>query len=103
VWFCFSFKRRCVWFCFSFKRRCVWFITLDFVSGDIFFPRVLIYPNTFIQGQYVYNIKIFVVKLNLRDVVCGFVFLLRGVVCGFVFLLRGVVCGFVFLLRNLFI
>ena len=30
-------------------------ITLDFVSGDNFFPRVLIYPNTFIQGQYVYN------------------------------------------------
>jgi hypothetical protein len=31
-------------------------ITLDFVSGDNFFPRVLIYPNTFIQGQYVYII-----------------------------------------------
>ena len=31
-------------------------ITLDSVSGDNFFPRVLIYPNTFIQGQYVYNI-----------------------------------------------
>jgi hypothetical protein len=30
-------------------------ITPDFVSGDNFFPRVLIYPNTFIQGQYVYN------------------------------------------------
>jgi hypothetical protein len=23
----------------------------------IFFPRVLIYTNTFIQGQYVYNIN----------------------------------------------
>jgi hypothetical protein len=29
-------------------------ITRDFVLGDNFFPRVLIYPNTFIQGQYVY-------------------------------------------------
>ena len=29
-------------------------ITLDFVSGDNFPPRVLIYPNTFIQGQYIY-------------------------------------------------
>ena len=28
---------------------------LRLVSGDNFFPRVLIYPNTFIQGQYVYN------------------------------------------------
>ena len=26
---------------------------LRLVSGDNFFPRVLIYPNTFIQGQYV--------------------------------------------------
>jgi hypothetical protein len=34
---------------------CKKFITLDFASGDIFFPRVLIYPNIFIQGQYVYN------------------------------------------------
>jgi hypothetical protein len=34
---------------------CEKIIILDFVSGDIFFPRVLIYPNTFIQGQYVYN------------------------------------------------
>jgi hypothetical protein len=31
-------------------------IALDFVSGDNFFRRVLIYPNTFIQEQYVYNI-----------------------------------------------
>jgi hypothetical protein len=29
-------------------------ITLDFVSGNNFFPRLFIYPNTFIQGQYVY-------------------------------------------------
>jgi hypothetical protein len=29
-------------------------ITLDFVSGDNFPPRMLIYANTFIQGQYVY-------------------------------------------------
>jgi hypothetical protein len=36
--------------------RC-FLITLDFVSGDIFFPRVLIYPNTFIQGQYVYIVE----------------------------------------------
>jgi hypothetical protein len=35
---------------------CEKIITLDFVSGDNFFPRVLIYPNTFIQGQYVYII-----------------------------------------------
>ena len=26
-------------------------------EGDNFFPPVLIYPNTFIQGQYVYIIK----------------------------------------------
>ena len=30
-------------------------ITRDEVEGDNFFPRVLIYPKTFIQGQYVYN------------------------------------------------
>jgi len=36
---------------------CEKIITLDFVSGDNFFPRVLIYSNTFIQGQYVYNIN----------------------------------------------
>jgi hypothetical protein len=35
---------------------CEQIITLDFVSGDNFPPRVLIYPNTFIQGQYVYII-----------------------------------------------
>ena len=29
-------------------------ITLDFVSADNIFPRVLIYPDTFIQGEYVY-------------------------------------------------
>jgi hypothetical protein len=34
------------------------FFTLDFVSGDNFPPRVLIYPNTFIQGQHVYIISI---------------------------------------------
>jgi hypothetical protein len=33
---------------------CEKIITLDFVSGDNFPPRVLIYPNTFIQGQYIY-------------------------------------------------
>ena len=37
-------------------------ITLDFVSGDNFSPRVLIYPNTFMQGQYV-NIIIFFLLL----------------------------------------
>ena len=31
-------------------------ITLDFVPGDNFPPRVLIYPNTFIKGHYVYII-----------------------------------------------
>jgi hypothetical protein len=36
---------------------CEKIITLDFVSGDIFFPRVLIYPNTFIQGQYAYIVE----------------------------------------------
>jgi hypothetical protein len=36
---------------------CEKIITLDFVSGDNFFPRVLIYPNTFIQGQYVYIVE----------------------------------------------
>jgi hypothetical protein len=36
---------------------CEKMITLDFVSGDNFFPRVLIYPNTFIQGQYVYIVE----------------------------------------------
>jgi hypothetical protein len=35
---------------------CEKIITLDFVSGDNCFLRVLIYPNTFIQGQYVYNV-----------------------------------------------
>ena len=30
---------------------CEKIITLDFVSGDNFPPRVLIYPNTFIQVQ----------------------------------------------------
>jgi hypothetical protein len=34
---------------------CEKIITLDFVSGDTLFPRVIIYPNTFFQGQYVYN------------------------------------------------
>ena len=34
---------------------CLGWLT-HFVSGEIFSPRVLIYPNTFIQGQYVYNI-----------------------------------------------
>jgi len=34
---------------------CEKIITLDFVSGDIF-PPVLIYPNTFIPGQYGYII-----------------------------------------------
>ena len=29
-------------------------ITLDFVSGDNFFPRVIIHHNTLIQGHYVY-------------------------------------------------
>ena len=33
---------------------CEKIITFDFVSGDNFSPRVLIYPNTFIQGQYVF-------------------------------------------------
>ena len=32
-------------------------IILHFVSGINFSPRVLIYPNTFIQGQYIYNNK----------------------------------------------
>jgi hypothetical protein len=36
---------------------CEKIIILDFVSGDNFFPRVLIYPNTFIQGQYVYIVE----------------------------------------------
>jgi hypothetical protein len=36
---------------------CEKIITLDFVSGDNFFLRVLIYPNTFIQGQYVYIVE----------------------------------------------
>jgi hypothetical protein len=35
---------------------CEKMITLDFVSGDHFFPRVLIYLNIFIQGQCVYII-----------------------------------------------
>ena len=30
-------------------------ISRDEVEGDNIFPRVLIYPKTFIQGQYVYN------------------------------------------------
>ena len=37
---------------------CEQIIILDFVSGDNFLPHVLMYPNTFIQGQYVYNIKL---------------------------------------------
>jgi len=40
---------------------CEKIITFDFVSSDNFFPRVLIYPNTFIQGQYVY-IVLFQIK-----------------------------------------
>ena len=31
------------------------YLFIRLVSGDNFSPRVLIYPNTFIQGQYVYN------------------------------------------------
>ena len=45
------------WLTHSVKKM----ITLDFVSGDNFPPRVLIYPNTFIQGQYVY-IVLFQIK-----------------------------------------
>jgi hypothetical protein len=37
---------------------CEKIITLDFVSGDNFPPRVLIYHNTFIQRQYVYTLFI---------------------------------------------
>jgi hypothetical protein len=34
--------------------HCEKIITLDFVSGDNSPPRVLMYRNTFIQGQYAY-------------------------------------------------
>jgi hypothetical protein len=35
-----------------------WLIhTVKKFSGDNFFPRVVIYPNTFIHGQYVYIIS----------------------------------------------
>jgi hypothetical protein len=30
-------------------------VGMRYKVGDNFFSRVLIYPNTFIQGQYVYN------------------------------------------------
>jgi hypothetical protein len=44
---------------FGWLTLCEKIITLDFVSGDNFFPRLLIYPNTFIQGQYVNNTTLF--------------------------------------------
>ena len=44
---------------------CKKIITLDFVSGDNFPLCVLIYPNTFIQGQYVYIATCF--HRNLSD------------------------------------
>ena len=39
---------------------CEKIINLNFVSGEHCFPRVLIYPNTFIQGQYVYIISVMI-------------------------------------------
>jgi hypothetical protein len=42
---------------------CEKIITLDFVSGDNFPPRVLIYPNTFIQGMFILMIVDFIITI----------------------------------------